>query len=579
MKRLCLILAASLAALAAPALARAGGASMRVVDVQPGARAPASVTRFDLVAFKGPGPIRFRVHRLRGGWSGWLTAGDDPTWTGAADGFRVRSPGRVRAYEIWSPVEGRPVRTLSEAGSPGIVSRAGWQANDEILRGKTVYAPRIQLAVVHHTANANDYTPAEAAAIVRGIELYHVQANGWNDIGYNFLVDRFGNVYEGRAGGITRNVVGAHAEGFNRGTVGVALIGNFATAKPTQAMEDALVRLLAWRLDLAHVDPLSTVAYTSGGNAKFKKGTVVTLRAISGHRDTGPTECPGNGAYGLLAQVAQDVSKTGLPKLYAPTVSGSLATAVRFQARLSSALPWTVTVADAGGRVVASARGTSAAVDWTWHSTVSPQGSYRWTIAAPGLRVASGTLGKAGPAPPPALPTLTALAATPTTLSFTLDVAAEVEAHVVDATGATVQQLTSGQRPAGPSTVTWDSSALPAARYRVVVTATVSGRSVTKWTDLVVDRTVTNLTVQDGDAGTTAVSFTLAQAATVALEVDRGNAIVAQIVSGPLPAGPVTVSWDRTGFGKPLPAGDYTVVLTVTDALGAIPFTAPLRLP
>jgi hypothetical protein len=578
-KRFCLILAAVLAALAAPALARAGGASMRVVELQPGARVLSAASRFDLIAFKGPGPIRFRVHRLSGGWSRFMTADDDPTWTGAADGYQVRSPGKARAYEIWSPVDGQPVRKLAAAGAPAIVSRSGWKANDEILRGKPVYAPRIQLAIVHHTANANDYTPAEAAAIVRGIELYHVQANGWNDIGYNFLVDRYGNVYEGRAGGITRNVVGAHAEGFNRGTVGVALIGNFASAKPTKAMEDALVRLLAWRLDLAHVDPLSTVAYTSGGNAKFRAGKVVTLQAISGHRETGPTECPGAGAYGILRQVAQAVAKTGLPKLYAPTAAGALSSSVRFQARLSSPLPWTVTVADAAGRVVASAKGTGATVDWTWHPAVPAHGSYRWTIAAPGLRVASGALGKAAGVPPVTLPALSSVAASPATLSFTLGAAADIEAHVVDATGATVEQVTSGERPAGPSTVAWDSSALPAARYRVVVTATIAGKSVTKWVDLTIDRTVTSLTVSDGDAGTTEISFVLAQAATVTLEVDRGSAIAAQVVSGPLAAGAVTVSWDRTGFGKPLPPGGYTVVLTVTDALGAVPFTAPLTLP
>ena len=91
---------------------------------------------------------------------------------------------------------------------------------------------------------------------MRGIEVYHVQGNGWNDIGYNFLVDRFGTIYEGRGGGIDRNVIGAHAQGFNTGTVGVALIGNFTAATPTQAQQAALVRLLAWRLDVAHVDPL-----------------------------------------------------------------------------------------------------------------------------------------------------------------------------------------------------------------------------------------------------------------------------------------------------------------------------------
>ena len=137
----------------------------------------------------------------------------------------------------------------------------------------------LKLAVVHHTAGTNAYTPAQAASIVRGIEVYHVKGNGWNDIGYNFLVDRYGTVYEGRGGGMTRNVIGAHALGFNTGTAGVALIGNFQNATPPPAMQTALVSLLSWRLDVAHIDPLSTVAYTSGGNSKFHAGKVVTLRA------------------------------------------------------------------------------------------------------------------------------------------------------------------------------------------------------------------------------------------------------------------------------------------------------------
>src|SRR5439155_19508387 len=112
------------------------------------------------------------------------------------------------------------------AGSPAIVSRSSWLADEKIVRAKPLYAPVLKLAIVHHTASANDYTPAQAAAIVRGIEAYHVNGNGWNDIGYNFLVDRYGTVYEGRAGGIEKNVIGAHALGFNTGTVGISLIGN-----------------------------------------------------------------------------------------------------------------------------------------------------------------------------------------------------------------------------------------------------------------------------------------------------------------------------------------------------------------
>src|SRR6185295_6964874 len=185
------------------------------------------------------------------------------------------------------------------------------------------------------------------------------------DIGYNFLVDRYGTVYEGRGGGMTRNVIGAHALGFNTGTVGVSLIGNFQDATPPPVMQAALVRLLAWRLDVAHVDPLSSVVYTSGGNAKFRAGKVVTLRAISGHRDTGPSECPGSKAYALLPAIAQRVEQTGLPKLYSTVASGALGSRVRFQGRLSSTLPWTVTVTSATGKVVAQGSGRSATVDWT----------------------------------------------------------------------------------------------------------------------------------------------------------------------------------------------------------------------
>ena len=106
-------------------------------------------------------------------------------------------------------------------------------------------------------------------------------------------------------------MIGAHAEGFNTGTVGISLIGNFQAAAPSQAMQDALVKLLAWRLDVAHIDPLSTVAYTSGGNAKYKAGKVVTLNAISGHRDTTSTRVPGHDAYKLLPAIAKRVAETG----------------------------------------------------------------------------------------------------------------------------------------------------------------------------------------------------------------------------------------------------------------------------
>jgi N-acetylmuramoyl-L-alanine amidase len=607
-KRLCLIAAAG-AALAAPALARAGDVVMRVVPLD--GRAPAAAgapAHFNMLAFKwaGGGAVTFRARVARGRWSDWQPADGDPTWTGAAVAFQVRRHGAVRdlrAYELWSRVDAQPVRALAGAGEPAIVTRSGWNADEEIVRGKPIVAPRLKLAVVHHTANSNDYTRAEAAAIVRGIEDYHVQGNGWNDIGYNFLVDRFGDVFEGRAGGMTRNVIGAHAEGFNSGTVGVALIGNFQNATPSKAMQDALVKLLAWRLDLAHVDPLSTVAYTSGGNAKFAAGKVVTLRAISGHRDTGPTDCPGNDAYAILSTVAKQVAATGLPKIYAPTVIGALGGKIRFQARLSAAAPWTVAVTNGTGATVAQGSGRGATVDWTWASAKAPKGSYAWTIAAPGALRANGSLGASTPPPPPppvAL-SLTDLANDPATitpnadgstpparLSFTLSAVAQVQAQLVDESGVVVTTILGARAGAGTNSVPWDPSQVPAGRYRLVLTATPVGGTagVTKWIDVVVDRTVGGFAASpsvfspngDGVDDTTMFSLTLFAPASVELDVERDGAIAATVFSGTLPAGTVAVSWDGAGFGKLLADGDYRAVVKVTDALGLVRVTIPLAI-
>src|SRR5207237_7256922 len=184
---------------------------------------------------------------------------------------------RLRAYFVHTTAVAVPPRTLSIAGSPLIVPRLGWSANERIRRAPPRYAPAVRFAVVHHTAGSNTYSRAQPPAIVRAIEIYHVLGNGWNDIGYNFLVDKYGQVYEGRYGGIARNVVGAHAQGFNTGSVGVALIGSYGSTAPSVAAVRALAALLAWRLDLAHVDPRSSLTYLSGGNARFPAGTPVFL--------------------------------------------------------------------------------------------------------------------------------------------------------------------------------------------------------------------------------------------------------------------------------------------------------------
>ncbi len=220
---------------------------------------------------------------------------------------------------------------------------------------------------------------------MRGVQLFHVKSNGWNDIGYNFLVDRFGTIYEGRYGGVDRNVVGAHALGFNTGSVGIALLGTYGNTKPSAAAQDAIARVIAWRLDLAHVDPTSTLTFVSGGSERYAAEIPVQLKAVSGHRDTGSTECPGNALYARLGAIAASARAIGGAKIFEPkaTAAGS---SIRIRARLSLAQPWIVTITSASGAEVARGTGSGTAVDWTWESGGVPAGPYRWT-SPPGARV------------------------------------------------------------------------------------------------------------------------------------------------------------------------------------------------
>ncbi|HEY3920747.1 MAG TPA: N-acetylmuramoyl-L-alanine amidase [Gaiellaceae bacterium] len=609
--------------LALPATARAANVTMVARDVPLGPRAleaAAAPIAFDMLGlhWQGAGAVSYRTLGTHG-WSVWATAdadsGPDPgstealktagwhdgnlDWTGESTRIQFKTSGnvtRLRAYYLSSRVVRDPTRSLSVAGSPPIVTRGQWQADEKIVRAKPLYASKLLVAVVHHTANTNNYTPAQAAAIVRGIEVYHVQGNGWNDIGYNFLIDRYGTIYEGRGGGITRNVIGAHALGFNTGTVGVALIGDFNTATPPPAMQAALVKLLAWRLDIAHIDPRSTVAYTSGGNAKFRAGKVVTLRAISGHRDTGPSECPGNDAYALLPLIAKRVSLTGLPKLYSPVVSGVLGGNVRFQARLSGSLPWSVTVTNAAGKLVTRHSGRSQTIDWTWSSAGAGKGPFAWAIASgKELLPATGSLGGKLPAPVPApqVTLLTNLAATPSVLTLNADGTGLVSAvgftlaaqAQVTATAGSLQ-LMNGTAPAGANNYQWDLSALPDGRYTLTVTAKANGTTTSQTTAVVIDRTLSGLTTTpvsfspngDGVNDTIAFGFVLSQNVPVQVTVERAGVPVATVFNAQLGPGFQTVNWDGTSGGVRLPDGQYTAVVTTTDPLATVSLLAPFAI-
>ena len=381
--------------------------------------------RFTLagIHWRGPGRVAFRTRSLEGRWSAWRPAapeGEDgpdpgsiegralagwrvgnPWWVGASDRIEVRTSGRVvrvRAHLVWSPETRIPYRVPAATSIPPIVPRLSWGADESIRRAPPVYADQIRFSVVHHTAGQNDYSRAQAPAIVKAIQLYHVKSNGWNDIGYNFLVDRFGTIYEGRFGGAERNVVGAHAQGFNTGSVGIALLGTYGGVAPSPAAEEAIATLVSWRLDLAHVDPTAPLTFVSGGSNRFPAGVPVLLRGVSGHRDTGFTECPGNQLYGRLNSLATEAARIGSPKIYEPRVESGEGF-VRFRARLSSSQPWVVVVTDAGKAEVARGAGTGTTVDWTWDSTLVTAGRYTWTIRSGSARPATGPLRVGGVTP------------------------------------------------------------------------------------------------------------------------------------------------------------------------------------
>ena len=178
---------------------------------------------------------------------------------------------------------------------PVIYSRAQWGANEKLRDRGSLHYYEVHAGFVHHTVNANNYSAADVPGILRGIYAYHTRSRGWSDIGYNFLVDRFGRIWEGRAGGVGRPVVGAHTLGYNDYSFAMSAIGNFETARPSSAMLQAYGVLFGWKLSLHGV----------GAGATRQRVGDRTFPAVNGHRDAGSTACPGRYLYAQLPRIRQ----------------------------------------------------------------------------------------------------------------------------------------------------------------------------------------------------------------------------------------------------------------------------------
>jgi hypothetical protein len=242
----------------------------------------------------------------------------DPLWVGESNGIEARVAStdagfrplpaglRLDLINPDGPAAAPAPRAAADVPPrPGtaLITRAGWRADESIVKSAPEYTTDVQVFFVHHTATGNDYSCAESASIVRSIEFYHVRSKGWNDIGYNFLVDKCGTLFEGRRGGADRPVLGAHTLGFNSHSAAIAVIGNYTDAGVPATVRAVIAQVAAYKLGTYGNDPAGRAVLVSNGSDRYPRGTRVALNRISGHRDTGRTECPGDALYAQLGAI------------------------------------------------------------------------------------------------------------------------------------------------------------------------------------------------------------------------------------------------------------------------------------
>lgn len=296
-------------------------------------------------------------------------AGTSPLLTGMADGVQVRvdtangiAPAGLQVSLIdpgTSPGDAAldavmPAAMASAATTaPAMITRAQWGA-DETLAKPTLRNATLKVMFVHHTATTNAYAgTAAAAAQIRSIYAYHTKTLGWWDIGYNFLVDNAGTIFEGRKHSIDELVMGAHTEGFNTDSMGVSALGNYDIAAPPAAMMSSIARVAAWKLGPQGVDPSAQTTLTSGGGAsnRYPAGTPVVVNTIAPHNEVGKTACAGRYLNAQMATIRSTASS--LVAQYPPAMASAAATpttttyaagSVAFSANLGVATSWSVTV-------------------------------------------------------------------------------------------------------------------------------------------------------------------------------------------------------------------------------------------
>ena len=277
--------------------------------------------RFDLAGLEGETrEAELRARTDGGDWTDWTeTANGDPVWFGGMDELQVRThgwtpSGRVHYVAVTEGANDSAEPALrGDGGKPNVISRRQWGAN-----GSGGCEPRrdpdygkVKAASVHHTVSAVNYSESEAKGMVLGICRFHRNSNGWDDIGYSTLVDRFGNIYEGRAGGLGRAVVGAHTQGVNAQTTGVAVLGTHSSNPVSKAGLSGVAKWLAWKLPEHGLNAGGRARLVSAGGdaARYPAGTRFRVQRIFAHKKANFTECPGNALSGQLPKLRDKVAR------------------------------------------------------------------------------------------------------------------------------------------------------------------------------------------------------------------------------------------------------------------------------
>jgi hypothetical protein len=357
-RRTCIALAA--AATVAAAAPTAQAAKPRVVDFElrpaplhraatgPFTSPPLRAgRRFNLVGLRWASAraplVSLRVRRNGGRWSRWqrvASSGDhapdpgsgehgrgggesDPLWARKADWVQYRLSRPVDGlvlHFVRATSAARSVRAASTEPQPQIQPRSAWDPGGECKPRAAPSYGEVRVAFVHHTAMASAYSPQDVPGIILSICHLHRDSNGWNDIGYNFVVDRYGTLWEARAGGIDRAVIGAQAVGFNSQSTGIANLGTFDSQPQTDAALSAMAHLIRWKLPL-HAQPTAgkvTLTSAGGGDDRWPAGQAVQFDRISGHRDADNTDCPGDALYAQLPDLRNRVAALGSAPTGAP---------------------------------------------------------------------------------------------------------------------------------------------------------------------------------------------------------------------------------------------------------------------